>query len=157
MQSVNGTILYCVALPLPRLLSLTHALLLPRPTSPSLSLSPWWNRENILVCYYLFIQIVAAVSVAVAGFVFVAVSHLTPKNTHSHNPELGHNSTRRVCSLPRTGMISYTGGALSRRKALCSSKYLIPNTLYTQNETKPKLKPKQGYESCSRMHISYAR
>lgn len=110
----------------------------------SLPLSEW-NRENILVCYYLFIQIVAAVSVAVAGFVFVAVSHLTPKNTHSHNPELGHNSTRRVCSLPRTGMISYTGGALSPQSSLQLqipyTKYLIyPKRNETETETETRLR-----------------
>lgn len=125
--------------------------------SPSLVYE--WNGENIwyiIICLYRLLLLFF-----VAVFVFVVVSHLTPKNTHRHNPELGHNSTRRVCSLPRTGMISYEsiGGALCSSKKP-NSKYLIPNTLYLIPyipKTKPKLKPKQGYESCSRMHISYAR
>lgn len=51
MQSVNGTILYCVALPLPRPLSLAHALLLPRPISPSLRVK---QREHFGMLLFVY-------------------------------------------------------------------------------------------------------
>lgn len=157
MQSVNGTILYCVALPLPRPLSLAHALLLPRPTSPSLSLSLLGKTERtfwyVIICLYRLLLPFLLLLLALS----LLLSRIWPPKTHTAITLSWVTIARGAfAAYPARGW-SHIQGELSRRKALCSSKYLIPNTLYTQNETKPKLKPKQGYESCSRMHISYAR